>query len=164
MRPYLRAVRSTLDAALCLEDFPSQVVERHNKPEVEVRSSPELLLTPLVVSRSEKEKVLVEGSPNSVRVSINTKQADEIERILTKKFMRFMMMRSENFAILRRKPVPGYDITFLITNIHVEHMFKHKLVDFILHFMEEIDKEISEIKLAINARARLCQEEFLRKF
>lgn len=32
-------------------------------------------------------------------------QADEIEKILCHKFMRFMMMRAENFCILRRKPV-----------------------------------------------------------
>ena len=32
-------------------------------------------------------------------------QADEIEKILCHKFMRFMMMRAENFVILRRKPV-----------------------------------------------------------
>lgn len=37
LKPYLSAVRSTLTAAMCLENFESQVVERHNKPEVEVR-------------------------------------------------------------------------------------------------------------------------------
>ena len=37
LRPYLNAVRSSLTAALCLENFSSQVVERHNKPEVEAR-------------------------------------------------------------------------------------------------------------------------------
>ncbi|XP_067159482.1 tubulin tyrosine ligase 3 isoform X7 [Apteryx mantelli] len=105
LRPYLNAVRATLQAALCLENFSSQVVERHNKPEVEVRSSKELLLQPVIISRNEKEKVLIEGSINSVRVSIAVKQADEIEKILCHKFMRFMMMRAENFFILRRKPV-----------------------------------------------------------
>lgn len=35
LRPYLNAVRSTLTAALTLENFSSQVVERHNKPEIE---------------------------------------------------------------------------------------------------------------------------------
>lgn len=38
------------------------------------RSSKELLLTPVVVSRNEKEKVLIEGSVNSIRVSIAIKQ------------------------------------------------------------------------------------------
>lgn len=35
LRPYLNAVRATLTAALTLENFSSQVVERHNKPEIE---------------------------------------------------------------------------------------------------------------------------------
>lgn len=103
LRPYLNAVRATLQAALCLENFSSQVVERHNKPEVEVRwvtgasefklssagfrwinygfllflflrSSKELLLQPVIISRNDKEKVLIEGSINSVRVSIAVKQ------------------------------------------------------------------------------------------
>ncbi|CAM4626845.1 unnamed protein product [Leuciscus chuanchicus] len=162
LRPYLNAVRATLQAALCLENFSSQVVERHNKPEVEVRSSKELLLQPVVISRNDKEKVLIEGSINSVRVSIAVKQADEIEKILCHKFMRFMMMRAENFFILRRKAVEGYDISFLITNFHTEQMYKHKLVDFVINFMEEIDKEISEMKLSVNARARIVAEEFLK--
>ena len=123
LRPYLSAVQTTLQAAHCLENFSSQVMELHNKPEVEVRSSKELLLQPVTISRNEKEKVLIEGSINSV--SIAMKQADEIEKILCHKFMRFMMMRAENFFILRRKPVAGYDISFLITNFHTEQMYKH---------------------------------------
>ena len=43
----------------------------------------------------------------------------------------------------------GYDISFLITNFHTEAMLKHKLVDFIIEFMEEVDKEISEMKLFV---------------
>lgn len=71
----------------------------------------------------------------------------------------------------------GYDISFLITNFHTEEMLKHKLVDFIIQFMEEVDKEISEMKLFVsyhvshfvgtanmlqlNARARFVAESFL---
>ena len=40
----------------------------------QLRSSKELLLTPVTVSRNEKEKVLIEGSVNSIRVSIAIKQ------------------------------------------------------------------------------------------
>lgn len=65
----------------------------------------------------------------------------------------------------------GYDISFLITNFHTESMLKHKLVDFVLQLfvfvspwssrmiyganilifnsMEEVDKEISEMKLFV---------------
>ncbi|OIT36328.1 actin-related protein 23 complex subunit 4 [Nicotiana attenuata] len=38
----------------------------------------------------------------------------------------------------------GYGISFLITNYHCEEMQKQKLIDFIVQFMEDIDKEISE--------------------
>uniref|UniRef100_A0A8C6R603 Actin-related protein 2/3 complex subunit 4 n=1 Tax=Nannospalax galili TaxID=1026970 RepID=A0A8C6R603_NANGA len=157
------AVRATLQAALCLENFSSQVVEEHNKPEVEVRSSKELLLLPVTISRNEKEKVLIEGSINSVRVSIAVKQADEIQKILCPKFMRFND-DAKDFFTLRRKPVEGYDVSFLITNFHTEQMYKHKLMDFVIHFVEETDKEISEMKLSVNAQARIVAEEFPRNF
>ncbi|PNX57652.1 actin-related protein 2/3 complex subunit 4-like, partial [Trifolium pratense] len=46
LRLYLTCIRNTLHAAMCLQNFPCQEVERHNKPEVELKSSPELLLNP----------------------------------------------------------------------------------------------------------------------
>lgn len=72
----------------------------------------------------------------------------------------------------------GYDISFLITNFHTEKMLTHKLIDFVIEFMEEVDKEISEMKLFVcvrmrcfrhnlltahqlNARARFVAESFL---
>lgn len=165
LKPYLTAVRRTLEASICLINFNSQVVERHNKPEIEVKNSKELLLNSVVISRNEKERVLIETSINSVRISVAIKQSDDIERILAHKFTRFMMMRADNFIILRRKPNdPNYDISFLVTNFHVESMYRFKLIDFIIHFLEEIDREINEMKLAINARARITAEEFLKKF
>ncbi|CAF0961864.1 unnamed protein product [Rotaria sordida] len=163
-KPYLDAIRATLQAAFCIENFESQVVERHNKPEVEVKSSKQLLLNPVVISRNQNERILIEGSVNSVRISIGVKQADDLEKILCKRLMRFMMQRADDFHILRRKPIPEYDISFLITNFHAETMYKHRLVDFIIYFLEEIDKEISEMKLAVSSRARMCAEEFLKKF
>jgi hypothetical protein len=42
-----------------------------------------------------------------------------------------------------------------VTNHHLEKYWKHKLIDFIIQFMEDIDKEISAMKIAINARARI---------
>ncbi|PKI83405.1 Arc19p [Malassezia vespertilionis] len=161
LRPYLECVRASLTAALTLDNFASQIVERHNIPEIEAQSTPEVVLAPLTVSRNEHEVVLIEPSVNSVRLSIKIKQADEIEQILAHKFTRFLMQRAENFVILRRKPIPGFDISFLITNFNTETMLKHKLVDFIIQFMEEVDKEVSEMKLSLNARARIVAESYL---
>lgn len=168
LRPYLQCVRSSLTAALTLSNFASQTAERHNVPEIEAQSSPEVLLTPLTIARNENERVLIEPSINSARISIRIKQADEIEIILVHKFTRFLTQRAESFFILRRKPVKvkrlppdshslaaelmprqGYDISFLITNFHTDEMLKHKLVDFIIQFMEDVDKEISEMKLFV---------------
>jgi actin related protein 2/3 complex subunit 4 len=64
-----------------------------------------VLLTPLTIARNENERVLIEPSINSVRVSIKIKQADEIEHILVHKFTRFLTQRAESFFILRRKPI-----------------------------------------------------------
>ncbi|KAD1781279.1 hypothetical protein E3N88_42306 [Mikania micrantha] len=164
VRLYLTCIRNTLEAAMCLQNFPCQEVERHNKPEVEMKTSPELLLNPVVICRNEAEKCLIETSINSLRISLKVKQADELENILTKKFLRFLSMRAEAFQVLRRKPVQGYDISFLITNYHCEEMQKHKLIDFIVQFMEDIDKEISELKLSMNTRGRLVATEFLKQF
>lgn len=164
LRPYLNAVRSSLNAALCLDTFGSELVERHNYPEVEAGNDPMALLNPMPICRNENESVLIEPSINSVRVSLRIKQADEIERILVTQFTRFLTRRAEQFLILRRNPLKGYDISFLITNVHLDQMLKHKLVDFIIEFMQEVDKEISEIKLFVNARARLVAEAFLVPF
>ncbi|KAK6266032.1 hypothetical protein QUC31_016869, partial [Theobroma cacao] len=136
LRLYLTCIRNTLEAAMCLQNFPCQEVERHNKPEVELKTSPELLLNPVLICRNEAEKCLIETSINSLRISLKVKQADELENILTKKFLRFLSMRAEAFQVLRRKPVQGYDISFLITNYHCEEMQKQKLIDFIVQFME----------------------------
>ncbi|CAI0389063.1 unnamed protein product [Linum tenue] len=47
LRLYLTCIRNTLEAAMCLQNFPCQEVERHNKPEVELKTSSELLLNPV---------------------------------------------------------------------------------------------------------------------
>ena len=81
----------------------------------------------VISARNENEKVLIETSFNSVRVSIKIKQADDLEKILVNKFARILMQRAEKFSILRRKPVDGYTISFLITNIHTEGIVQHQL-------------------------------------
>uniref|UniRef100_A0A7S1C620 Actin-related protein 2/3 complex subunit 4 n=1 Tax=Bicosoecida sp. CB-2014 TaxID=1486930 RepID=A0A7S1C620_9STRA len=162
LRPYLTCIRHTLDAALCLRNFPSQTVERHNKPEVEMKGSKELLLNPVTIARSPVEKVLIEPSINSCRVSVKIKQSDELDKVLANRFSRFLMQRAEQFIIMRRKAVEGFDISFLVTNTHTESMWKHKLIDFVIQFMEDINKEISDMKIAVSARGRVVAESFMR--
>ncbi len=164
LKPYLDCIKATLQAALCVENFASQIVERHNKPEIEVGISRELLLNPVVIHRSDHEYVMIETAVNSVRISIKVKQLDEMDAILASKFSRFLMQRADNFVVLRRKPMPGYDVSFLLTNFNLESMWKHKLIDFVVQFMEEIDSEISAMKIQVNERARTVSYQFLKEF
>ena len=197
LKPYLDCIKATLNAALCTENFASQIVERHNKPEIEVGNSRELLLNPVTIHRSEHESVMIETAINSVRVSIKVKQLDELDTILASKFSRFLMQRADNFVILctarrfepsafmlpwharvwtdrdacvpsrqcrRRKPMPGFDVSFLLTNFNLEAMWKHKLIDFVIQFMEEIDSEISSMKIQVSERARTVGYQFLKEF
>jgi len=255
LKPYLACIRATLEAALCLRNFPSQSIERQNRPEIEDKSSKELLLQPLAITRSERESVLIEPSINSVRVSVRIKQSDELERLLAGKLSRFLMQRAEQFVILRRKPIEGFDMSvagprercarerererrvgkcrararamraillrpsgivggargrcscaetcfarrvdvrhpreralsraaadsaarappcpslsraarssFLLPHAHLETMVKARLVDFVITFLEDIDREISAMKIAINARARVVAGAFMEGF
>eukprot|EP00501_MAST-03F_sp_TOSAG23-6_P001062 GSMAST32.ASY1.ANO1.1105.1 assembled CDS len=173
LKSYLTCVQETLTAALCIRDFPSQVVERHNKPEIDLREclfafqkimSKELLMNPIKITRTKKESVLIEPSINSVRVSVKIKQMDDLDTILCEKFTSFIMLRAEQFVVLRRKPVDGYNISFLIMSSHLEEMWRHKVVAFIIEFMTAIDAELSYLKLATSARARIVAKEFFAEF
>eukprot|EP01065_Artemidia_motanka_P012212 TRINITY_DN1669_c0_g2_i1.p1 TRINITY_DN1669_c0_g2~~TRINITY_DN1669_c0_g2_i1.p1 ORF type:complete len:179 (+),score=52.34 TRINITY_DN1669_c0_g2_i1:103-639(+) len=166
--PYLRCIQSTLEAALCLANFPSQQVERHNKPEVEVQQSPELLLNPIVISRDKEERVLIETSVNSVRVSIKIRKEHELDVYISRRFMDFLSRRAHDYYILRRKPVTRdgvqYDMSILITNDHYETMLKDRLIDWVIQFMKDIDKEIKDMKLGVNMRARIVAKEWFNQF
>ena len=50
---YFDTIRVMLNAALCLSNFPSMKVECHNKPEIEMPSAKEVIMTPYILSRSE---------------------------------------------------------------------------------------------------------------
>lgn len=78
--------------------------------------------------------------------------------------MRFLMQRAEQFIVLRRKPIAGYDISFLVTNVHTEMMYKHKVVDFIMEFITDIDAELANMKFVISCRANAAANHYLRSF
>lgn len=58
---------------------------------------------------------------------------------------------------MRRVPAdPKYDFAFLITEDHLQKYKKEELINFILEFIQGIDKEISEMKLAIINQSRIA--------
>ena len=161
LESYLDDIKQKLDASLNIRNFPCQHEERHNKPEVETRRSKELLLPPIVISRSKNEETLIEPSINSTRISLKVKKLDDVDKLLASMFMRFLMLRAEQFLIMRRKPVEGYDISFLITHTHMEQLYRERLIEFIITFLKEIEKEINEMKLSVNTRARIAANHFI---
>lgn len=53
LQAYLDELRAALRPALCLHNFPSEIVERHSKPVIEVAEPGSLLvLPPVTVARS----------------------------------------------------------------------------------------------------------------
>lgn len=63
-------LREKISDSLNLVDFPCQHIDGYNKPEIEVQDSKELVLEPLEIRRHDQERVLVERSINSARISI----------------------------------------------------------------------------------------------
>ena len=53
LKPYLCIIRDTLDFALDLRNFPSQLYEKINRPQIEVRENDELLMKPITLCRNE---------------------------------------------------------------------------------------------------------------
>lgn len=159
-RGYYDCIARTLHAALCIVSFPSPVIERHNKPEIEMQTSPEVLLNPITISNNEHERVLIESSVNSVRVSVTFRKGDPTASLVGERIADFLTQRAEKFHVLRRKPLPGFDISFLVTNEEAETMHKSKIIDFIVGFISDISKDIAATKMAINQRARLVATEW----
>ena len=97
---------------------------------------------------------------NSCRISFSIKK-NEVEHLLTHMLQRFFALRADRFKIMRRKPAdPKYDFSFLITEDHLQKFKKEELVNFILEFIQGIDKEISEMKLTVINQCRIAAGYF----
>jgi len=58
---------------------------------------------------------------------------------------------------MRKKPAhEGYDFSFLITDEHLMKFKKEEIINFILEFIQGIDKEINDMKLAIINQSRMA--------
>lgn len=154
LQNYLQSIRDALDASLCLRFMPSQEVERQSHPEIEFGDSEKLLMRKITICRNEFESCLIEASVNSCRISFCIKK-NEIESLLANMLQRFFALRADKFKIMRRKPAESkYDFCFLITEEHLAKYKKEELINFVLEFMQGIDKEIQDMKLAIITSTR----------
>jgi actin related protein 2/3 complex subunit 4 len=163
LKPYLFILRDTLDFALDLKNFPSQIYEKINRPQVEVKESLELLMKPIIICRNEEEKIEIEVSINSVRVNVNVKKHADLEGLLMDIYSSYLMNRADKLNILRKKAKSGFDISFLITNYHLENYKKEEIIDFIVEFIQDLEKEINEMKMIVNSQCRLASNHLMEQ-
>ena len=163
LKPYLAILRDTLDFALNLRNFPSQIYEKINRPQVEVKESLELLNNPIVLCKNEDEKIEIEPSINSVKINIVIKKHADLEDLLVGIYSNYLMNRADRLNILRKKAKDGYDVSFLVTNYHLENYKKEEIIDYIVEFVQDLSKEITEMKLIVNSQSRLVSTYFMEQ-
>ena len=93
-KPYLAIIRVTLDEALCLRTFPSQLYEKINRPQVEVKENLELVNKPIIISRNDEEKVEIESSINSINVNVIIKKHVDVEKLIVNIYTKYLMHRA----------------------------------------------------------------------
>ena len=189
LETYQKNLEKALEVALCLRSFPSQLVEKQTKPEIELveyerelamrfkeKKSSELAgfeeekissrnykaLNPIYIARTENEYCMIEPSINSCRISFVFKKPAALDKMIVSKIASFFQKRAETLFILRKKPIDGFDMTLLITNYHLEKFNKKLLIDWILYFVESISKEINDIRLDLNTQARIAATYFVK--
>ena len=201
LKNYLENVALSLESTFCLRNFPSQLVEKHNKPEIELMTWEKeqavkrkearkkieeqnqhlrtkipmleelteknskknyLVLNPVMIARTAQEYFFIEPSINSVRVSFVFKKPAPLDKLVVSKISSFFQKRAETLFIVRKKPIDGYDLTFLITNFHLEKFDKKRLIDWIIDFVDSIAKDINEIKLNLNTQSRIAATFFVK--
>ena len=155
-KPYLSIIKDTLEQALCLKNFPSQLYEKINRPQVEVKESAELISKPVIISRNESEKVEIETSINSVRVNLAIKKYQEIDKLIVDIYAKYLMNRANQLNILRKVAKPGYDVSFLITNFTLENYKKEDIIDLIIEFIQDFPKEVRDMKMSVNSQSRFA--------
>lgn len=161
-KPYLNTIRETLQFALNLRNFPSVIYEKINRPQVEIPESKELIMKPIYITRNEFEKVEVESTINSVRINISLGKV-ELDNLLLEIYGKYLMHRTDKLNLFRKIPKDGYDISFLITNFHLENYKKEELIDFIIDFISTVDNEIVNMKMIVNSQFRMASNYLLDK-
>ncbi len=160
LKPYLAILRDTLDFALNLKMLPSQIYDR---PQVETKESLELVNNPIILCRNEDEKIEIEPSYNSVRINIVNKKHGDLDSLLIDVYTQYLMARTDKLNVFRKKEKEGYDISFLITNRHLESYKKEQIIDYIVELVQDISQEVTDMKLIVNSQSRLAATNLLEQ-
>ena len=78
---------------------------------------------------------------------------DKLEGLLRRKQLHFYHRRAEALRLLRRKPMEGYDISFLLTARHQQQLDKQAAIAFVCKVVENVST-CSGLKRLITAHGR----------
>lgn len=159
----------SLASNLCLRDFPCQEVERHSKPEIESGTCPELLLPPVTVQcTASGEKCLIEPSINATRVSFMFNWGGEspegLEETMADSFFRFLGVKADQLPLLRRAPVDGYNVSFLITAALLQRYGMMNIVVSLATFAMDTPDYLAKLKLDMEQQNQELAKSVLRIF
>jgi len=163
---YISSIRQAVEKALSFMEYTDMDKEGPIRPIVELRRPSELLYDNIVLTNG-NEKCLIESSANSLRISFSFKyeQSDHVDKILGRKFSSFFMKRADDLIIFRRKPLDGFSVSFLLVPNHIQRVSsKETVIELIIRFVEEVDKEVSSLKLDLNRSSRVMATTFFKHF
>ena len=92
---------------------------------------------------------------------LQLKPVDKLEALLRKKQLQFYHRRAEALRLLRRKPVEGYDISFLLTAKHQQQLEKQAVIAFLCNMVEDVST-CSSLKRLITAHGRASSSTLRR--
>ncbi len=84
---------------------------------------------------------------------LQLKPVDKLEGLLRRKQLQFYHRRAEALRLLRRKPVEGYDISFLLTAKHQQQLDKQAAIAFVCKMVEDVST-CSGLKRLFTAHGR----------
>lgn len=158
-----------LASNLCLREFPCQEVERHSKPEIESASCPELLLPAVEVQLAVSgERCLIEPSINATRVSFMFNWGDEepegLDHIMAESFYRFLGAKADHLPLLRRAPVEGFNVSFLITAGLLQRYGMMNIVVSLVTFAMGTPEYLKKLKHDLEQQNQSLAKSVLRVF
>ena len=84
------------------------------------------------------------------------KKYQEIDKLVVGIYSNYLMNRANQLNVLRKVAKDGFDISFLITNFTLENYKKEDIIDFIIEFIQDFTKEVTDMKMTVNSQSRFA--------
>mmetsp|Transcript_24000 Transcript_24000/g.30539 ORF Transcript_24000/g.30539 Transcript_24000/m.30539 type:complete len:170 (-) Transcript_24000:217-726(-) len=106
----------------------------------------------------------LEISANSVRVSVRLRSLDSLETCILIQYVSFIYHRAESLIVLRRKAIPGFHLSFLITTRILANLGMEVVQKMVTEIVLGLETELAESALFPHQRARKVAKTFLSEF